>query len=149
MQGMDGCLSLCVGGKLHEGTACSKRRRTGERRWVISEQAGPTGEGAGSTRWPGSLRHRQPESQTVGQQSQQPFAQTESWTMKDQMVKEAHSQPAIVLDSQPFGHPFNQTASLPDSSLSNTRSSTGHGLREHPPATDTRARVVIRCAELK
>lgn len=44
MQGVDGRLSLRVGGELHEGTACSKRR-TDEVQWVVSGQAGATGEG--------------------------------------------------------------------------------------------------------
>lgn len=48
VQRVDGRLSLRVRGELHEGTACSERRRTGEGQPGLSRRSGATGGGLGA-----------------------------------------------------------------------------------------------------
>lgn len=92
MQGMDGRLGLGVRGELHKGTACPKRRRMREGQQGLSGWAGATGEGTGSPGWLVSVRHRQP-GQTVRTERQQSSVEIDSWTVKDQAIRQACSQP--------------------------------------------------------
>lgn len=126
--------------------------------------AGAAGEGTGSPGRPvsdtGSRKAGQSE-----QRDKQSCVQTDSWTIKDQATRQAHSQPqrstsaswpSIHSESQPATQLF-VTRTVRRMSRSGAQSGRqtlpagtreGHGLREHPPAPGTmRSRAEIRYAE--
>jgi hypothetical protein len=113
-----------VGGELHEGTACSKRRGgvRGHRR------------GAGSPAQQVSMDMGSPQ---VGQQrDRQPYVQTYSGTTKNQTVRQLFVQ-HIIRGCEMVPRVGRQELPI--------RTSEGDRIREHPPATNTtRSRVVIR-----
>lgn len=111
VQRVDGRLGLSVGGELHKGAACSKRRRAREGQQGLSGGAGATGEGTGgldgrSVSDTGSQKVRQSE-----QRDEQSRVQTDSRTIKDQATRQAHSQPRrLTSASWPSVHSESQPA---------------------------------------
>lgn len=100
VQGVDGRLSLRVGGELHERTACSRRKRTGERQRGLSGQEGPQERGLGA------LNSRSA-SDTGGQKVRQSASHLLIRELDNgaQTVRAAHSQPASQGAGQPARRP--------------------------------------------
>lgn len=82
MQGVDGRLGLCVRGKLHEGTACPKKRRCGEGQQGLSGWAEATRERLGSLDGQSVSHTGNQKGRRSDRRASQPLVQTDSWTVK-------------------------------------------------------------------